>query len=292
MTTRSEATTRTAPPKRAHPLCLAVRSPVFEAPPRPRPRWRIPSFPKMRPRCPSTVRSERKSAAATSLFVLPSATSAATRSSAGVSAPGAAARPLMRFSSARARSAQSAAPIPSKTASASSSVARASRRRFSRRCVAPSASSVRPRSSGSSTSACRSSAVANAASAASSSPACAARSPRQRAQLASAETRSEPAGVPFVPVQELASHRGDVRARRVPRRGRRRIGSLRARRSLLAGRMQSATPGARRRRRPLEREGEESESRGCDEDHETGPSASSMTSAAACLAASGRPRCA
>ena len=144
----------------------------------------------MWPRCPSTVRSDRKSAVATSLFVLPRATSAATRSSAGVRAPGAAARPLMRFSSARARSAQSAAPIPSKTASACSSVARASRRRFSRRCVAPSASSVRPRSSGSSTCACRSSAVANAASAASSSPACAARSPRQRAQLASAEMRS------------------------------------------------------------------------------------------------------
>ena len=50
-------------------------------------------------RCPSTVRSERKSAAATSLFVLPSATSAATRSSAGVSAPGVAARPLIRLSS-------------------------------------------------------------------------------------------------------------------------------------------------------------------------------------------------
>ena len=38
-------------------------------------------------RCPSTVRSDRKRAAATSRFVLPSATSAATRSSAGVSAP-------------------------------------------------------------------------------------------------------------------------------------------------------------------------------------------------------------
>ena len=97
----------------------------------------------MRARCPSTVRSERKSAAATSRFVLPSATSAATRSSAGVSAPGVAARPLMRFSSARARSAQSAAPMRSKASSASSSVARASRRRFARRCAAPRASDDR-----------------------------------------------------------------------------------------------------------------------------------------------------
>ena len=111
-------------------------------------RCRTPSFPKMRARCPSTVRSERNSAAATSRFVLPSATRAATRSSAGVSAPGVAARPLIRFSSARVRSAQSAAPIRSKTASASSSVARASRRRFSRRWAAPRASRARPRSSG------------------------------------------------------------------------------------------------------------------------------------------------
>ena len=58
----------------------------------------------MRDRCPSTVRSERKSAAATSRFVFPSATRAATRSSAGVSAPGVAARPLIRRSSSRARS--------------------------------------------------------------------------------------------------------------------------------------------------------------------------------------------
>ena len=42
----------------------------------------------------------------------------ATRSSAGVSAPGVAARPLIRFSSARARSAHSAAPIASKISSA------------------------------------------------------------------------------------------------------------------------------------------------------------------------------
>ena len=48
------------------------------------------------------MRSERKSAAATSRFVLPSATSAATLSSAGVSAPSVGARPLMRLSS-RAR---------------------------------------------------------------------------------------------------------------------------------------------------------------------------------------------
>ena len=65
-----------------------------------------------------------------------------------------AARPLIRFSSARARPTQSAAPILSKTASASSSVARASLRRLTRRCAAPSASSVRARSSGSSTFAC------------------------------------------------------------------------------------------------------------------------------------------
>ena len=97
----------------------------------------MPSLPNTCVRCPSTVRSETKSAAATSRFVLPSATSAATRSSAGVSAPGVAARPLMRASSARARSAQSAAPIRSKVASASSSVARASRRRLMRRCAAP-----------------------------------------------------------------------------------------------------------------------------------------------------------
>src|SRR5215510_13916671 len=62
----------------------------------------MPSLPKTCARCPSTVRSERKSAAATSLFVLPSATRTATRSSAGVSAPGVAARPLIRLSSARA----------------------------------------------------------------------------------------------------------------------------------------------------------------------------------------------
>src|ERR687891_1730050 len=71
-------------------------------------RERTPSLPKTRERCPSTVRSERKSAAATSLFVLPSATRAAIRASAGVSAPGAGARPLTRLSSARARSAHRA----------------------------------------------------------------------------------------------------------------------------------------------------------------------------------------
>ncbi len=63
----------------------------------------------MRARCPSTVRSERNKAAATSLFVFPSATRAQTRSSAGVNAPGVAARPLIRLSSARARSAHRAA---------------------------------------------------------------------------------------------------------------------------------------------------------------------------------------
>ena len=72
--------------------------------------------------------------------------------------PGLAARPLIRLSSARALSAHSAAPILSKTASASSRVSRASRRRFTRRCAAPRASSVRPRSSGSSTFACHASA--------------------------------------------------------------------------------------------------------------------------------------
>ena len=165
-------------------------------------RFRMPSFPKMCARCPSTVRSERKSAAATSLFVLPSATSAATRSSAGVSAPGVAARPLMRLSSERARSAQSAAPIPSKIASASWSVSRASRRRFTRRCVAPSASRVRPRSSGSSTFACHSSA--------SSTPRAQppGRRPGRRAALGSARSsraprRARAAGVPLVPVEQL-----------------------------------------------------------------------------------------
>ena len=223
----------------------------------------------MRPRCPSTVRSERKSAAATSLFVLPSATSAATRSSAGVSAPGDAARPLMRFSSARARSAQSAAPIPSKTASASSSVTRASRRRFSRRCVAPSASSVRPRSSGSSTCACRSSAVCErgqrgielARLRGEESPAARAVGERRDAL--------EPAGVPFVPVQELArfeesselDERLDVVDDEPGRPG-------------LDDPFLPDDRGLRRQvlddfARPLEREGEESQSRGCDEDHET-----------------------
>ena len=51
-------------------------------------RERTPSLPKTCERWPSTVRSERNSAAATSRFVFPSATRAATRSSAGVSAPG------------------------------------------------------------------------------------------------------------------------------------------------------------------------------------------------------------
>ena len=76
----------------------------------------------MRVRWPSTVRSETNNAAATSRLVLPSATSAATRSSAGVRAPGVAARPLIRFSSARARSAQRVAPQSSNIATASSSV--------------------------------------------------------------------------------------------------------------------------------------------------------------------------
>ncbi len=246
----------------------------------------------MWPRCPSTVRSDRKSAVATSLFVLPRATSAATRSSAGVSAPGAAARPLMRFSSARARSAQSAAPIPSKTASASSSVARASRRRFSRRCVAPSASSVRPRSSGSSTCACRSSAVANAASAASSSPACAARSPAAARAVGERGDALQPAGVPFVPVQELGriaetSQLDECLDVVDDESGRPGLDDpFSPDECSLRGQVLDDLA------RPLQREGEESKSRGCDEDDDTGPSRVSITSVAASLAASGRPPCA
>ena len=63
----------------------------------------------------ATVRSPRKSAAATSRFVRPSATSAATRCSAAVS-PLSWVRPPMRPSSTRARSTQVAAPSRSKPA--------------------------------------------------------------------------------------------------------------------------------------------------------------------------------
>ena len=66
---------------RAEHLCLRPRSASCRAS---SVRERTPSLPKTRERWPSTVRSERKSAAATSLFVLPSATRAAIRDSAGV----------------------------------------------------------------------------------------------------------------------------------------------------------------------------------------------------------------
>ena len=84
-------------------------------------------------RCPSTVFEETNSAAATCFVWRPSATSSATRSSVGVSAPVEGARPPTRASSARARSAQARAPIPSKTVSAASSDSRAARLCFARR---------------------------------------------------------------------------------------------------------------------------------------------------------------
>ena len=91
----------------------------------------------------STECSVRNSAAATSRLRRPSATSRAIRRSASVSSPREGARPPMRASSARVCSAQSGAPSVSKRASASSSVARAAPRCLARRCVRPSASSVR-----------------------------------------------------------------------------------------------------------------------------------------------------
>ena len=85
----------------------------------------------------------RKRAAATSRFVLPSATRRAIRRSASVSSPREGARPPMRASSARVCSAQSGAPRRSKRARASSRVVRASPRCLARRCVLPNASNVR-----------------------------------------------------------------------------------------------------------------------------------------------------
>src|SRR6266542_3384860 len=102
----------------------------------------------MRERFASTVFTVTTSSAATSLFERPSATSAATRCSVGVSCPDAGARPPMRASSARAFSAQRAAPSSSKSASAASSESRAACFCRPRRRTVPLASKVRPRSNG------------------------------------------------------------------------------------------------------------------------------------------------
>jgi hypothetical protein len=74
----------------------------------------------------ATVRSPRKRAAATSRFVLPSATSSATRRSAAVS-PSARVRPLIRPSSARAFAAQPSAPTDSNASRAAAIASRAGR---------------------------------------------------------------------------------------------------------------------------------------------------------------------
>ena len=143
-----------------------------------------------------------KSAAATSRFVRPSATSAAIRCSASVSSSRDGARPPIRASSARVWSAQSGAPTRSKRASASSSVRRASPRRFARRCVRPSASSVRACWNGSVVRACSASACSKLANALSRSPRAARRSARHRAVIASAHERSSAPGA-LLPRHEL-----------------------------------------------------------------------------------------
>ena len=90
----------------------------------------------------ATVRSPRNSAAATSRFVRPSATRAATRRSAAVS-PSSRVRPPMLPSSSRAFSAQVAAPSCSKPSSAASIASRAARFCRARLRTMPSASSAR-----------------------------------------------------------------------------------------------------------------------------------------------------
>ncbi len=81
----------------------------------------------------SIVRSEMKSEAAASRFVIPPATARATRSSIGVSSPAGPRRSPRAAMSARARSAQTTAPARSKSTTASSRARRASPRRRCRR---------------------------------------------------------------------------------------------------------------------------------------------------------------
>src|SRR5262245_3920207 len=147
-------------------------------------RERIPSFAYVRERFASTVFTDTKSVAATSLFDLPSATSSAICRSVAVRPPFEGGRPPIRSISDRARAAKATAPRLSKTAAASSSARRASALLFARRRVAPNASKVRARSKGSGTASCSASARPKASRASSILRSAAASSPRQRPDAA------------------------------------------------------------------------------------------------------------